>query len=164
LVGLDVSGVALSQLAARAADTSPNLAQGDLGALAPDVAFSIVIGIQVFQHGRREEAHAHVEAAARRVLPGGVFCLRVNAAGTDIHRRHRLREQDGGNGFTVEYREGPKTGLAVHFFAEAELAGLLAPLEPVMPLRVAATRRASSESGHWLQWEGIWRRNRRERS
>jgi SAM-dependent methyltransferase len=158
LVGLDLSRVALEQLAARAPERAGDLVLGDLDALPADAAFSIVIGIQVFQHGREQEAHEHVAAALRRLAPGGLFCVRVNAVGTDLAHEHRVVERNDDGGFTVEYLGGPKTGLAIHFFAEAELARLLSTLEPLLPLRAQATQRQPPGEGRWLQWEGIWRR------
>jgi SAM-dependent methyltransferase len=156
LVGLDVSGVALEQLAERAPGSE--LVHGTLDALPQEAVFSIVIGIQVFQHGRERDAHEHVAAALRRVLPGGLFCVRVNAVGTDLAHEHRILERNADGGFTAEYLSGPKRGLAIHFFAEAELSRLVAGCEPLLPLRVHATERQQPQSGRWLQWEGIWRR------
>jgi SAM-dependent methyltransferase len=158
LVGLDVSAAALKQLAERAPERAADLLLGDLSALPPEVSFAIVIGIQVFQHGCRADAHENIRAAMKLVLPGGLLCIRVNAVGTDIRYRHRLIEQDADGGFTVEYLEGPKAGLAIHFFAGAELSRLVDPFEPVLELRSAATQRTSPRVGFWLQWEGIWRR------
>ena len=158
LVGLDVSRVALEQLAARAPERAGDLVHGDLDALPADATFSIVIGIQVFQHGREHEAHAHVAAALRRLAPGGLFCIRVNAVGTDLAHEYRVVERNVDGGFTVEYLSGPKNGLAIHFFAAAELARLLSTLEPLLPVRVQATHRRPPGQGRWLQWEGIWRR------
>jgi hypothetical protein len=126
--------------------------------LPADAAFSIVIGIQVFQHGREREAHAHIGAALRRLASGGLFCIRVNAVGTDLVHEHRVVERKVDGGFTVEHLSGPKSGLAIHFFAEAELGRLLSSFEPLLPLRVQATRRLPPAQGQWLQWEGIWRR------
>jgi hypothetical protein len=158
LIGLDVSKAALAQLAERLPERAAKLVLGDLSALPAEAAFSVVIGIQVFQHGREADAHAHVRGAAGRVFPGGLFCVRVNAVGTDVVRRHRVVERNDDGGFTAVYEEGPKAGLVVHFFAKAELARLLEGLEPVLPLRVQATTRRPPASGRWLQWEGIWRR------
>jgi SAM-dependent methyltransferase len=158
LIGLDVSAEALAQLAARLPERADDLVRGDLSALPAGAAFAVVVGIQVFQHGREAEAHAHVHEAARRVLPGGLFCVRVNAAGMDLRHSHRVvgRNEDGG--FTVEYLEGPKAGLAIHFFAEAELARLAAGFDAVLPLRLDATAHQPPATGRWLQWEAIWRR------
>ncbi len=158
LIGLDISEVALEQLAARAPARSADLVRGDLTTLPDDAEFSIVVGIQVFQHGREREAHAHIAEALRRVLPGGLFCLRVNATGTDVAHRYRIAERNSDGGFTVEYLSGPKEGLAIHFFAEAELARILSSAEVLLPLRLHATQRQPPGTGRWLQWEGIWRR------
>src|ERR1043166_9546414 len=128
LVGLDVSQVALEQLAERAPEHAGALVLGDLDALPADAAFSIVIGIQVFQHGRERETHAHIEAALRRLAPGGLFCVRVNAVGTDFVHDHRVVERNDDGGFTVEYLSGPKKGLAIHFFAAAAVGGHLATM------------------------------------
>ena len=158
LVGLDLSRVALDQLAARAPERAADLVHGDVESLPGDAAFALVIGIQVFQHGREQESHAHISAALRRLLPGGLFCVRVNAVGTDFVHEHRIVERNADGGFTVEYLSGPKTGLPIHFFAEAELARLVSALDPLLPLRVQATERQPLGQGRWLQWEGIWRR------
>jgi len=160
LIGLDVSAEALAQLAARFPERAPDLVHGDLSALPRPARFAIVVGIQVFQHGREVEAQAHLAEAARRVLPGGLFCVRVNAMGTDLRHSHRVIERNGEGGFTVEYLDGPKAGLAIHFFAEAELARAVGAerFEPVLPLRLDATAHEPPAQGRWLQWEAIWRR------
>lgn len=157
LVGLDVSAAAIEQLAARVPERAHDLVIGSVSDLPIDATFSVVIGIQVFQHGDEAQTHEHVLSAIARLVPGGIFCLRVNAVGTDILYRYRLLESNTDGGFTVEYETGPKTGLAIHFFAEFELSHLLRGLEPVMPMRLDATVRTPPESGRWLQWEGIWR-------
>jgi SAM-dependent methyltransferase len=158
LIGLDVSAEALSRLAARLPERAADLVHGDLSALPPDATFSVVVAIQVFQHGREAEAHAHVAEAARRVAPGGLFCVRVNAAGTDLRHSHRVVERNEDGGFTVEYLDGPKAGLAIHFFAEEELVRLTDGFEPVLPLRLDATAHEPPAMGRLLQWEAIWRR------
>jgi hypothetical protein len=157
LVGLDVSAAAIQQLAAKLPERAHDLVIGSVSDLPIDAAYSVVIGIQVFQHGDEAQTHEHVLSALGRLVPGGIFCLRVNAVGTDILHRYRLLETNTYGGLTVEYETGPKTGLAIHFFAELELSHLLRGLEPVMPMRLDSTLRTPPESGRWLQWEGIWR-------
>jgi SAM-dependent methyltransferase len=77
LTGVDISAAAIAQLAARAPDRADRLVCGDLGALPAAAAYPVVIGIQVFQHGDRAAAHAHIRARAaapgprRPVLPAG---------------------------------------------------------------------------------------------
>jgi hypothetical protein len=48
-------------------------------------------------------AHAHIRAAQRHLTPGGLFCLWVNAAATDIWPRHDVTERhtDGGHAHRV---------------------------------------------------------------
>jgi SAM-dependent methyltransferase len=159
LTGLDVSSAAIAQLAARAPWRRDRLVRGDLAALPDGAAYPLVIGIQVFQHGDRAAAHAHLRAAQRRLSPGGLFCLRVNAVGTDVWPAHEVTERDPGDGgFTVRYLAGPKRGLLIHFFSAAELAALFpAPaFAPVLPMRRRSTRRDLPSAGQWTQWECIW--------
>jgi 2-polyprenyl-3-methyl-5-hydroxy-6-metoxy-1,4-benzoquinol methylase len=82
LTGLDISAAAIAQLTSHAPGRRDGLICGDLTALPPGMAWPLVIGIQVFQHGDRAAAHAHIRAAQQRATPGGLFCLRVNATGT----------------------------------------------------------------------------------
>ena len=158
LTGLDISDVALRQLSARMPGRRGSLVHGDLSTLPEPARYDIVIGIQVFQHGHAEAAHAHLKAAQDRVAPGGLMAVRVNAAGTDIAFAHRVTGRHG-DGFTIEYLDGPKAGLEIHFFGAAELGGLFAAgFEPVLPPRAQVTWRQPPRAGQWTQWEGIWRR------
>lgn len=159
LTGLDISPVAIAQLAARDPRRRDRLVCGDLTALPADASYPMVIGIQVFQHGDRSEAHAHIRAAQARVTPGGLFCLRVNATETDIWPEHQATERRPDGGVTVCYLAGPKQGLHIHFFSSPELNVLFAGhFTPVLPPRLQPTRRASPQPGQWSQWEAIWRK------
>jgi Methyltransferase domain len=158
LVGLDISERALVQLAERAPGRRTRLVHGDLTALPDGATYPIVVGIQVFQHGDGAAAHQHVRAAQSRLGPGGLFCLRVNAVGTELEYEHDVIERDIGGGFTVRYLAGPKAGLTVHFFAEAELGALFADYEAVLRPRVAQTWRTPRTRGQWSQWEAIYRK------
>ena len=123
------------ELSARMPERRGSLVRGDLSALPQGTRYGVVIGIQVFQHGHAEAAHAHLAAARARVAPGGLMAVRVNAAGTDIAFAHRVTGRND-DGVTIRYLEGPKAGLEVHFFGEAELRGLFATgFEPVLPPR-----------------------------
>jgi SAM-dependent methyltransferase len=162
LTGLDISPEAITQLRARRPDRAGQLIVGDLSALSPDARFDLVIGIQVFQHGRRAQAARHLTAAAARVRPGGLLCVRVNAAGTEVEYDHDRFEEDGHGGFSVRYRAGPKTGLDIHFFSAAELTSLVpGSFTEVLPLRRHSTARHPPSRGQWSQWEVIWRRSGR---
>jgi hypothetical protein len=158
LVGLDVSAVAIRELRARLPDRTDRLIHGDLASLPPDARFGGVVAIQVFQHGDRVAAHAHVERAKGLVQPGGFIAIRVNATPTELEYRHDLVESDPASGYTVRYREGPKEGLLVHFFDREELVSLLEEgFDIELPVRLVTTERAAPAAGSWSQWEGIWR-------
>jgi hypothetical protein len=159
LTGLDVSAVAIAQLAARFPSDRGRLVCGDLMALPADASYPLVIGIQVFQHGDRVSAHAHIGAAQRLVTPGGLFCLRVNATATDIWPEHEVIECDPDGGLTVRYLAGPKQGLRIHFFSATELHALFAhSFASVLPPRLQTTWRIPPQPGQWSQWEAIWRK------
>jgi SAM-dependent methyltransferase len=161
LTGLDISTAAIAQLAARAPGRRDRLICGDLTALPPGATWPLVIGIQVFQHGDRAAAHDHIRAAQHRATRGGLFCLRVNAAGTDIWPEHEVTAREADGALTVRYLAGPKQGLLIHFFTATELDALFADrFAPVMPLRVQRNPRTPPQPGQWSQWEAIWRKIR----
>jgi SAM-dependent methyltransferase len=159
LVGLDVSSAALAQLAERAPERRARLVHGDLSALGSE-PYSVVVGIQVFQHGSRAAAHDNIRAAQACLAPGGLFCLRVNAVGTDIEYLHDcIEDETECGGFTVRYLDGPKRGLLIHFFDLSELDSLFAGYERVVAPRLSRTWRVPVTRGQWSQWEAIYRRS-----
>jgi SAM-dependent methyltransferase len=157
LIGLDLSATALAQLAARAPRPA-RLVCGDVGALPADARYALVVAIQVLQHGDRAAAHTHVREAQRLLAPGGLFCLRVNAVGTDVAFAHEVVERAPGDGFTVRYLAGPKRGLDIRFFAEAELDALFRGYRRLLPPRLAVATREPPQRGRWCQWEAIWQK------
>lgn len=157
LIGLDISGEAISQLRERLPQRADRLVHGDLRTLPSGQTYAVVIGIQVFQHGDRNEAHANLALAKGLVAPGGLFCLRVNAVETDVWPAHDVVEEAPDDSFTVRYLDGPKNGLLVHFFSRQEIEDLFVGWLAQLPLRLNRTSRASPEPGKWSQWEGIWR-------
>jgi SAM-dependent methyltransferase len=159
LTGLDIAPAAITQLAGRGPACRDRLICGDLTALPGDARYPLVIGIQVFQHGDRAQAHTHIRAAQQRLMPGGLFCLRVNATGTDIWPEHEVTEDEPDGGLTVRYLAGPKEDLHIHFFRAVELNALFAGhFTPVLPLRRQRTPRIPPQPGQWSQWEAIWRK------
>ena len=159
LTGLDISRRAIAHLRGRRPDRAGRLITGDLGALPPTARYDLVVGIQVFQHGARAQAHRHLAAAADRVRPGGLLCVRVNAAGTDIEHPHRRFEEHDDGSYSVRYRSGPKAGLDIHFFTAAELVAVVGgAFDPVLPPRLHVTWRTPPGRGQWSQWEAIWLR------
>jgi SAM-dependent methyltransferase len=135
LIGLDISSRAIAQLRERRPGAAGLVVAG-VDALLPSAEFDLVIGIQVFQHGNRCQAHTHLTGAAAHVAPGGLLCVRVNATGTDIRYRHERTEEAGDGGSTIRYLDGPMTGLEIHFFTAAELTGLTR--ERLQPAHAAA--------------------------
>lgn len=159
LIGLDISTEAIGQLRRRRPDRADKLVVGDLTALPASARYELVVGIQVFQHGTRAQAHQHLLAAAERVVPGGLLCVRVNATDTDIEYDHDLIEEAADGGYTIRYRSGPKTGLDIHFFTAAELSVLVADrFTELRGPRLHTTHRTPRSRGDWSQWEAIWQR------
>lgn len=158
LVGIDVSQTAIDQLLERRPERQRCLICGTVDSLPHGVEYPIVISIQVFQHGDRDQAHAHIQSARSRVAHGGLFCIRVNAIGTEIEHQHEIVKRYPDGGFTVRYLEGPKAGFLISFFSDAELADLFSGWEQLLPLRIQQTWREPRSRGSWLQWEAIWRR------
>lgn len=158
LFGLDISATAIESLRGRMPERANQLIHGDISTLPDGMTFGAVIGIQVFQHGTEAETYAHLRSAIGVLRPGGLFCVRVNAVGTEIEYRHRVVETNAAGGFTIEYQDGPKQGLNVHFFARAEIESLTNDLKPIVALDVQRTERKPPAAGHWDQWEGIWQK------
>jgi SAM-dependent methyltransferase len=156
VVGVDTSAEGLRQLSRRSPGS--RLLLGSVAALR-NRSFSVVAGIQVFQHGDREAALRHVAAAAELVAPGGILCVRVNAVGTDVWPEHEVIERDPSGSFSVRYLAGAKAGLPIHFFSEGELhSAVPRDFKEMLPPRLDATVREPPAPGSWLQWEAIWRR------
>jgi hypothetical protein len=160
LTGLDISPMAIAQLAGRLPERRDRLVTGDLSALPAGQRFPLVVAIQVLQHGTRAQAHSLLADSLARVAAGGLYAIRVNAVGTDVHPAHEITERDADGSFSVRYLEGPKAGMSIHFWAARELDTALsaAGFAPVLELRPHATWRTAREQGLWLQWEGIYRR------
>jgi SAM-dependent methyltransferase len=158
LTGLDLSAEALRQLEARRPDARLHLEHGDFLTYAPTAAPAYVVAIQVFQHGRRAAAEAYFARVADLLGPGGLLFLRVNAASTEVYHRHTVVER-AADGFTVEYEDGPKQGLAVHFYGRHELDDLTAlAFRPVHEPREDVVRRPPPKHGSWSQWEAVYER------
>jgi SAM-dependent methyltransferase len=141
LIGLDVSREALEQLGELAPERRRTLVHGTIDLLPQAATYPLVVGIQVFQHGDRTGAHAHIAAAQERLAPGGLFCIRVNAVGTDVYPEHEVTERHVDGGFTVRYLAGSKQGLQIHFFSTEELTSPFGEgYESMLPLRLDQTR------------------------
>ena len=158
LLGLDLSAEALRQLAVRRPDQATRLHHGALIDFVPPAPIAYVIAIQVLQHGRRSEAERAFAHIAELLAPGGLFFLRVNSASTEVYRRHAVVETHD-DGFTLEYQEGPKEGLAVHFYGRRELETLTArAFRALGEPREDVAHRAPPQRGSWAQWEAVYER------
>jgi SAM-dependent methyltransferase len=159
VVGLDISNEAIKRLAERRPGRQLPLRLGDFRQFASDRQFSYLIAIQIFQHGQDADVAQYFERVATLLRPGGLFFLRVNSAATNVYHANTMIERNEFGGFTVCYEEGPKRGLAVHFYSDSELAHLTRDhFEPLMPPRLDVIQRTPPKTGVWAQWEGIWRR------
>jgi cyclopropane fatty-acyl-phospholipid synthase-like methyltransferase len=159
LRGLDVSSEALDQLTTRRAGLRPRLHVADFREFEPPAPLAYVIAIQVFQHGTRQEVASYFARVAALLAPRGLFFLRVNSAATQVGRRHTVIEHGGDGGFSVRYLEGPKAGVAIHFYSRAELEVLTRErFETLVEPREEIIHRAAPERGFWAQWEAVYRR------
>jgi len=161
LFGLDVSAEAITRLARRR-PTLPasHLIRADFRTFRSPVArFDYLIAIQVFQHGDDAAVTAYFARAAELLRPGGLFFLRVNAASTQIYHAHTVVDRNHLGGLTIRYADGPKAGLLIHFFSDAELRERLEPaFVPVQHPREDVTARTPPKTGSWAQWETICQR------
>jgi trans-aconitate methyltransferase len=159
LIGLDVSAEALRQLVARRDGLQARLHRADFREFTPPVPLAYLIAIQVFQHGTAADAAAYFGRVAGLLARGGLFFLRVNSAATQVVLRHTLVERDADGGFSVRYLEGPKTGLAVHFYARDELDRLTAAtFDTLASPREDVIHRTPPPPSFWAQWEAVYRR------
>jgi hypothetical protein len=159
LTGLDVSPVAIQQLTQRYPSYQGRLHVGDLSTLPPASTFPLVIGLQVFQHGNRATCHENIRRAQSRLDPGGLFCLRVNAVGSEFEHETEEVEADTDGSKTIRYLSGPKRNLLIHFFSRVELETLFGlNFRTVLSTRRVLIQRNPPGTGHWDQWEAIWRR------
>jgi 2-polyprenyl-3-methyl-5-hydroxy-6-metoxy-1,4-benzoquinol methylase len=157
--GLDVSAEGLRALAAQRPTITPYLICQDFRRFQSAQAFGYVIALQVFQHGRTADVKAYFEKVAALLQRGGLFFLRVNSVSTQVSHAHSVLERDPSGGMTIRYREGPKRGLAVHFYAREELGTLTVQhFKPAGELREQIIARTPPRTGTWAQWEMTWER------
>jgi Methyltransferase domain len=159
LRGLDVSSEALDQLTTRRPGLGSRLHVADFREFEPPVPLAYVIAIQVFQHGTRQEVASYFARVAALLAPDGLFFLRVNSAATQVGRRHAMIEHGEDGSFSVRYLEGPKAGVAIHFYSRTELEALTREqFETLVEPREEIIHRAPPERGFWAQWEAVYQR------
>jgi SAM-dependent methyltransferase len=160
VTGLDISREAIERLRERRPDARMSLLTGDFRTFRSASPFDYLIAIQVFQHGTEAEVALYFDRVVDVLRPGGLFFLRVNSARTDVYHRHTVIEANELGGFTVRYDEGPKQGLAVHFYSDDELRERTkASFELLATPRHDVVPRAFPKTGVWAQWEMIWRKD-----
>lgn len=168
LTGLDVSGVALTELSKKLPRCARLLHCGDFLDYQPfqdgpshDDLFQYVIAIQVFQHGNMNRVERYFKKASMLLETGGMLFLRVNAKNTIVQHDHDVIEEDGAGGFTVRYNEGPKKGLAIRFFSKKDVHDLIRKnnMTIMRGLKNVTTKRVPSGTGSWSQWELVARKD-----
>jgi SAM-dependent methyltransferase len=159
LIGLDVSPVAIRQLAERMPDRRGKLVTGDVSALPGGTTYPLVVAIQVLHHGDRAQARRLLADTAARVAAGGMLAIGIETVGTDVDEPHDLIERADDGSYTVRYHGG-FGGMMTHFrtirgvHLELSEAGLV----PQTLLRPRSAWRTPPERGQTLELEGIYRR------
>lgn len=159
LIGLDISPVAIDQLADRLPARHDRLVVGDLSALPDGATYLLVVAIQVLHHGDRAQAQRLLTATCARVAPGGILAIGIETVGTDVYENHEVLERADDGSYTVRYLEQGR-GLTVHFrtvqgvHAELTAAGLV----PETLLKPRSAWRTPPDNGQTLELEGIYRR------
>jgi cyclopropane fatty-acyl-phospholipid synthase-like methyltransferase len=161
LTGLDLSPVAIRQLSERLPADAERLHVGDLSVLPRGSSYPLIIGIQVFQHGDRAACHQNIRKAQHLLESEGLFCIRVNAIGSEYEHRNEVVETDEDGAETIRYLAGPKAGLLIHFFSRGELESVFgSEFHQLLPLRRITLQREPPSAGHWDQWEAIWQKTK----
>ncbi len=165
LTGVDLSSVAIRQLSERLPAYAGRLYVGDISVLPRGSSYPLIIGIQVFQHGDRATCHQNIRKAQHLLEPDGLFCIRVNAIGSQYEYRNEVIETGEDGSETIRYLAGPKAGLLIHFFSRSELTGVFgSEFREILPLLRSTMQRDPPSAGHWDQWEAIWQRTKRGRA
>lgn len=159
ITGIDVSQVAVDKISQKAPRYSSNVMCKSFEDYMPKRLFDFVIAIQVFQHGAQKDIDANFDKVARMIKPGGLFFFSVNSSSTDIYHRHSVIERGHSGSITIQYSEGPKKGLHIHFFSRKEIDDHFRGWEYVEGPHERTTMRSSPEKGRWAQWEAVMRKN-----
>ncbi|HLF54476.1 MAG TPA: methyltransferase domain-containing protein [Candidatus Nanoarchaeia archaeon] len=160
LYGLDASKIALKQLSEQEPSFGNKLFCEDFRSFDADSLFDYLIAIQVFQHGGQKDIEQYFTKAASLLKPQGLFFLRVNSISTQIKFQHNILERNDLGGFTIQYLEGPKRDLPIHFYSRDELLSMtrndfsliVEPIQQIIP-------REPPKKGNWAQWEVVFKKN-----
>ncbi|HET7059843.1 MAG TPA: class I SAM-dependent methyltransferase [Candidatus Saccharimonadales bacterium] len=162
LHGIDVSREGIRQIRTMIPDTENSTFVGDFGNYQGANVFRYIVAIQVFQHGDRSTTDNLFERSAEALQPGGKLFLRVNSSSPNLIHKHRVVEGNKRTGKTVLYKEGPKAGQQVHYYAQPELANLAGKhgFSIIQPMAEVIEQRQPPLKGHWAQWETIWQKEK----
>jgi 2-polyprenyl-3-methyl-5-hydroxy-6-metoxy-1,4-benzoquinol methylase len=159
--GIDISKTALEQIRERRPELpKERLVWGDFLDVADKFkGLDYLVSLQVFQHGETRIIEDYFEASHEALRRNGLLFLRVNSVSTEILHKHTVTAMNPEGGQTVRYLEGPKQGMDIHFYSEAELAQIAEDnnFAIKLPLTEVVMQRPNAGDGHWTQWETVWR-------
>ena len=158
ITGLDVSSVALKQLAEKIPQCVNMLEHCDFLDYKQKnkIPFQYIISIQVFQHGNEKRTNKYFEKTSSLLEKDGLLFLRVNASNTVISFKHNITEKSNTGSFTIRYKKGPKQGLDIRFFSKEDICNLLSKNNmSVINNKNITTKRILPQIGTWSQWELI---------
>jgi predicted TPR repeat methyltransferase len=158
LVGLDISPVAIEQLAARMPERKDKLVTGDLSALPTGQTYPLVVAIQVLHHGTRSESESLFAATADRVAAGGMLAIGIETVGTDVAEDHEVLDRADDGSYTVRYLDHGSMTCYFRTVRGVHLELAAGGLEPHRSLVPRTTWRTPHERGQTLEWEGLYRR------
>ena len=158
IVGIDISHVAIKQLSEKVPKFSDKLQCVDFADYSSAEPFDYIISIQVFQHGTEEQIRKYFEKTLQLLKSGGLLFLRVNSVSTEIHFKHIVIETNSNGGFTIQYMDGPKKDLNIHFYSLQELNKLCKDFDCIIPPYEDITKRIHPKTDTWSQWELVLRK------
>ena len=121
VIGLDISQLALQQLAEKNPKIQNKLVHSDFLSYQSETNFDYIISIQVFQHGNWSEVRRVFSKVNQLLKPGGLFLLRVKSVNMPTKDPHHIIEHSPWGGFTAHFTANKKRGLDIHYFTVSEL-------------------------------------------
>ncbi len=158
IIGIDISKVAIRQLLQKIPENADQLMCCNFLEYGSLNLFDYIISIQVFQHGTEKQIREYFEKTSQLLKPGGLLFLRVNSVSTDIYFKHHITETNNHGGMTIQYVEGSKKDLNIHFYSQKELDQLCQDFDYIVSPYESITKRESPKTGMWSQWELILRK------
>ncbi len=147
--GIDVSKVAISQLLKKTKRVSCK------NILNVSENYDYVVSIQSYQHGDYSTVYRYFTKTVQILRKNGLLFLRINSASTVPWHAHKIIEKNKHGGFTIQYHDGPKQGLKIHFFTESEICSILGNGMTILHCKETSQPRKKPKSGTWQQLEMI---------